>query len=541
VKPPYRDVTIGDLMTRLAEAQPNEDAFLCAGGPRYTFAALEHEARVIARGLMAIGVEPGERVVIWATNVPEWVVLLFAVAKIGAIIVAAHTASRARDIDYLLTHSGAGTIVTISRFRGQDYVAALREVGAHSGRIPTLKRLIHLGDEVPEGFVPYAHLRDLANQIDESLLDERAATISVDEPVNIQFTSGTTGLPKGVMLSSRGLVNNAAAIGQVLGLTPVDRLCLCVPMFHAFGYAVGVLGCYTHGACICLVDHFDPRRVLQTVERERCTALHGVPTMFLSELECPDFGRYDLTSLRTGIMAGAPCPAPVMRRVMTEMHLPEMTIAYGLTEASPGITMTPRDARFDERTETVGVALPDMEVSIVDPVTGVGLKPGERGELRVRGYNVMLGYYNDLEATHAVVDAEGWLHTGDEASVDHHGIYRITGRIKDVIISGGENIAPAEIENCLREHPDVADASAYGLSDAVLGERVAAAIRLEAGRDATHVTGDALIAWCRKRLAPFKVPSALRFVADFPMTASGKVQKFKLRDEHLQSMSVISG
>jgi fatty-acyl-CoA synthase len=263
--------------------------------------------------------------------------------------------------------------------------------------------------------------------------------------------------------------------------------------------------------------------------------------MFLSELECPDFGRYDLTSLRTGIMAGAPCPAPVMRRVMTEMHLPEMTIAYGLTEASPGITMTPRDARFDERTETVGVALPDMEVSIVDPVTGVGLKPGERGELRVRGYNVMLGYYNDLEATHAVVDAEGWLHTGDEASVDHHGIYRITGRIKDVIISGGENIAPAEIENCLREHPDVADASAYGLSDAVLGERVAAAIRLEAGRDATHVTGDALIAWCRKRLAPFKVPSALRFVADFPMTASGKVQKFKLRDEHLQSMSVISG
>jgi fatty-acyl-CoA synthase len=537
----YRDVTVGDLLTRLAEALPNNDALLCAGGPRYTFAALEHEARVIARGLMAIGVERGERLVIWATNVPEWVVLQFAVAKIGAILVAAHTASRARDIDYLLTQSGAGTIVTISGFRGQDYVATLRDVGAHSGHIPTLKRLIHLSDEAPDEFVPYTRLRDLANQIDESLLDDRAAKISVDEPVNIQFTSGTTGLPKGVMLSSRGLVNNAAAVGQVLGLTPVDRLCLCVPMFHAFGYAVGVLGCYTHGACVCLVDHFDPRRVLQTVERERCTVLHGVPTMFLSELECRDFDRYDLSSLRTGVMAGAPCPAPVMRRVMTDMHLTEMTIAYGLTEASPAITMTPRHASVSERTETVGVALPEMEISVVDPITRLDLKSGERGELRVRGYNVMLGYYNELDATRSVLDPEGWLYTGDEAIMDHHGVYRITGRTKDVIISGGENIAPAEIENCLREHPDVADASAYGLSDPLLGERVGAAIRIQAGKDTKHVTGDALIAWCRKRLAPFKVPTAIRFVTDFPMTPSGKVQKFKLRDDHRQAVSLISG
>jgi fatty-acyl-CoA synthase len=541
VDPAYRDVTIGDLLTRLAEALPDHDALLYPGGPRYTFAALEREARVIGRGLIAIGVERGERVVVWATNVPEWVVLQFALAKIGAILVAAHTASRARDIDYLLTQSGAGTIVTISGFRGQDYLATLRDVGALAGRLPMLKRLIHVGEHAPDGFVPYPRLRDLANSIDESLLHDRANAISLDDPINIQFTSGTTGLPKGGVLSSRGLVNNAAAVGQVLGFTAADRLCLCVPMFHAFGYAVGVLGCYTHGACVCPVDHFDPRRVLQTVERERCTALYGVPTMFLSELECPDFGRYDLTSLRTGIMAGAPCPAPVMRRVMTDMHLPEMTIAYGLTEASPGITMTPRDAPFDERTETVGVPLPDMEISVVDPVTRRDVKPGQRGELRVRGYNVMLGYYNDPAATRATIDPSGWLSTGDEASVDHRGIYRITGRIKDVIISGGENIAPAEIENCLREHPEVADASVYGLPDALLGERVAAAIRLQGGDAAKDLTEDALVTWSRKRLAWFKVPSALRFVTDFPMTPSGKIQKFKLRDEHLQAMSVISG
>jgi len=530
----HRDVTVGNLLTRLAETQPNRDALVCSGGPRYTFAALEQEAQAIARGLMAIGVERGERIVVWATNVPEWVVLQFAAAKIGAILVGAHTASRGRDIDYLLTRSGASSIVVTPGFRGQDYVATLREIGALSGRIPTLKRLIHIGDGAPEGFVPYARLRDLARTIEDASLDNREARISADDPVNIQFTSGTTGLPKGVMLSSRGLVNNAAAVANVMGFSPADRLCLCVPMFHAFGYAVGVLGCYTHGACVCLVDHFDPRRVLQMVERERCTALHGVPTMFLSELECPKFDRYNLTSLRTGIMAGAPCPAPVMRRVMTEMHLPEMTIAYGLTEASPGITMTPRDAPFDERTETVGVALPDMEIGIVDPLTRVDVAPGDRGELRVRGYNVMLGYYNDADATRAVIDRDGWLYTGDEVRVDRRGVYRITGRIKDVIISGGENIAPAEIESCLREHAGVADAAVYGVPDSVLGERIAAAVRLEAREGVAVVTEDALIAWCRKRLAWFKVPAAVRLVTDFPLTPSGKVQKFRLREEHLQ-------
>ena len=531
---PYRDVTVGDLLTRLSTDLPDADALVYAGGPRHTFGTLEQEARTIARGLLAIGVEPGERVVIWATNVPEWVVLQFALAKIGAIIVAAHTASRARDIDYLLRRSGAGTLVTMSAFRGHDYLATLRDLGADAGRIPTLKRLILLGLDTPAGFLPYARLRDLADRVDESMLAHRATMTTPDDPVSIQFTSGTTGRPKGVMLSSRGLVNNAAAVGRVLGLTPADRLCLCVPMFHAFGYAVGVLGCYTHGASVCPVNHFEPRRVLQTIEREGCTVLHGAPTMFLSELESPDFGCFDLTSLRTGIMAGAPCPAPLMRRVMTEMHLPEMTIAYGLTEASPGITMTPRDAPLDQRTETVGTVLPEMDARIVDAVTRREVKPGERGELRVRGYNVMLGYYDDPEATRATIDADGWLYTGDEASVDERGLCRITGRLKDLIIRGGENIAPAEIEQCLREHADVADAVVYGVPDARLGERVVAAVRLAPGGDGRTVTDAELIAWCRKRLAPFKTPTEIRFMSEFPTTPSGKVQKFKLREAHAE-------
>ena len=530
--PPYRDVTVGDLLTRLSADLPDCDALLYADGPRYTFRALEQEARTIARGLLAIGVEPGERVIIWATNVPEWVVLQFALAKIGAIVVAAHTASRARDVEYLLTRSGAGTLVTMPGFRGHDYLATLQDLGAASGRVPTLERLIVLGADAPAGFLPYSRLRELADGVTESVLEQRAAMTTVDDPVNIQFTSGTTGMPKGVTLSSRGLVNNAAAVGGVLGLTPADRLCLCVPMFHAFGYAVGVLGCYAHGAAVCPVNHFDPRRVLHTIERERCTVVHGAPTMFLSALESPGFDSYDLTSLRTGIMAGAPCPAGLMRRAIAEMHLPELTIAYGLTEASPGITMTPRNASLDDRTQTVGSVLPEMDVSVVDAVARREVNAGDRGELRVRGYNVMLGYYDDPEATGAVIDADGWLYTGDEASVDERGLWRITGRLKDLIIRAGENIAPAEIEQCLREHADVADAAAYGVPDARLGERVAAAVRLAPRGERRPVTEAELIAWCRRRLAPFKTPAEIRFLPELPTTPSGKIQKFKLREAH---------
>jgi fatty-acyl-CoA synthase len=537
--PPYRDVTVGDLLTRLAEALPAREALVYADGPRYTFESLEREARTIARGLIALGVEPGERVVLWATNVPEWVVLQFALAKIGAILVTANTSLRSKDIDYLLRQSEAATLVTIRGFRDVSYVGALAEIGAlggTSGAIPTLKRCIYIGADPPAGYIPYDALRANAAQVSEADLDACARNVGVDAVINMQYTSGTTGFPKGVMLTSRNIVNNGHALGDGLGFTPADRLCVCVPLFHCFGCVIAVLGAYTHGACLSVVKSFDAKRVLEMIHRERCTAIYGVPTMFIAELECPDFAKYDLTSLRTGVMAGALCPEPLMRRVMTDMHLPEITIIYGMTESSPGITMTPRDSSIAQRSQTVGPALPELEVKIVDPATGATRAPGERGELCCRGYNVMKGYYNNPEATRAAIDADGWLHTGDEASMDPDGYFRITGRIKDLIIRGGENISPKEIEDRLREHPAVADAYVYGIPDAYFGEAVAAAIRLKpdaAGIAASEkAISEQLIAWCARTLAKFKVPKYVRFVSEFPMTASGKIQKYKLREQH---------
>jgi fatty-acyl-CoA synthase len=534
-QPPYRDVTIGSLLTFLSRAQPAHDALVYAGGPRITFDALEREARTIARGLIAFGVAPGERVVLWATNVPEWVVLQFALAKIGAILVTANTSLRARDIDYVLRQSEAATLITIRGFRDVDYVNELGPINdlvGPSGKIPTLRRCIFIGEGTPEGFTPYTALRAAAARMSEETLDARGRAVGLDDVINMQYTSGTTGFPKGVMLTSRNLVNNGYALGELLGYTPADRLCLCVPLFHCFGCVIGVLGTYTHGGSLCVVEAFDPKRVLEMVHTERCTALYGVPTMFIAELEHPDFATYDLTSLRTGVMAGSLCPEPLMRRVMTEMHLPEMTIAYGMTESSPCITMTPRNASIAQRTQTVGPVLPELEVKIVDPATGVECAPGERGELCCRGYNVMTGYYNNPDATRAAIDAGGWLHTGDEAAMDPDGYFRITGRIKDLIIRGGENIAPKEIEDRLREHPAVADAYVYGVPDSFFGEAVAAAVRLKPDATSCEVCAEELTGWCSSTLPKFKVPRYVRFVSAFPMTASGKIQKYKLRDEH---------
>jgi fatty-acyl-CoA synthase len=529
-RPPYRDVTVGGLLTLLADALPSGRALLYAHGPRYTFAELDAEARLVARGLIAQGVQPGERVVLWATNVPEWIVLQFALAKIGAVLVTANTSLRSRDIDYLLRQSQAATLITIQGFRDVDYVAELAAIGVGRGAFPALERLVFIGDRAPAGFAPYPVVRADGASVPEARLQALEAAVGLDDVINMQYTSGTTGFPKGVMLSSRNIVNNAHALGAMLGFSPADRLCLCVPLFHCFGCVIGVLGAFTHGACLCPIEAFDAGQVLATVERERCTALYGVPTMFLAELEHADFATRDLTSLRTGVMAGSLCPEPLMRRVMADMHLPEITIAYGLTEASPGITMTPRDASVAQRSQTVGVVLPELEVKIVDPVRGVPVPPGQGGELCVRGYNVMKGYYNNPEATAAAIDADGWLRTGDEASLDPDGFVRITGRIKDLIIRGGENISPKEIEDCLREHPAVADAYVYGVPDDYFGEVVAAAVRLT-GAGASTPAGE-LTDWCAARLARFKVPKYVRFVSEFPMTASGKIQKYRLRDAH---------
>ena len=527
--PEFRDVTVGDLLTRLAASLPDNDALVYAGGPRYSFSTLEREVRAIARGLAAIGVEQGERVVVWATNVPEWVVLQFALAKIGAILVTANTSLRAHEIDYLIRQSEAATLVTIRGFRDVDYLAELGKTAAVGG----LKRIIYIGADSPTPvggpkWLPYGDLYRAGGLMSDADLDARGRQVGVDDVINMQYTSGTTGFPKGVMLSSRNIVNNGHALGRELAYTAADRLCLCVPLFHCFGCVIGVLGAYTHGACLCVVEAFDPKKVLEMIHRERCTALYGVPTMFIAELESRDFRTYDLTSLRTGVMAGALCPEPLMRRVMTDMHIPEITIAYGMTESSPGITMTPRDSTIVNRSQTVGIVLPELEVRIVDPATGAPKAAGERGELCCRGYNVMKGYYNNPDATRAAIDAEGWLHTGDEGSIDAGGYVRITGRIKDIIIRGGENIAPKEIEDRLREHPEVADAYVYGMPDEFFGEAVAAAVR----RKSDGVTAEELTAFCADTLARFKVPRYVRFVSEFPMTASGKIQKFKLREAH---------
>jgi len=540
-QPPFRDLTLGDLLTRLGRALPDRDAVVYAQGPRWTFRELEQEARTIARGLVALGVSPGERVVVWATNVPEWVVLQFALAKIGAILVTANTSLRARDIDYLLRQSEAATLVTISGFRDVDYVAELGKIGATSGTIATLKRIVAVGEATatalaavagpsdPVVVVRYADIASHAARTLETHLDTLGQAVVPDTVINMQYTSGTTGFPKGVMLSSRNILNNGFACGEVLGYTQDDRLCLCVPLFHCFGCVIGVMGAFTHGACLCVVEAFDPKRVLEMIHRERCTALYGVPTMFIAELEHPEFSSYDLTSLRTGVMAGSLCPESLMRRVMRDMNLSEITIAYGLTEASPVITMTPRASTVEQRSQTVGVLLPEVEARIVDPETRRVRATGERGELCTRGYHVMKGYYNNPEATRAAIDADGWLRTGDEASVDADGYFRITGRIKDLIIRGGENIAPKEIEDRLREHQAVADAYVYGVADAYFGEAVAAAIRL---KPQSQAGPEDMVAWCASSLAKFKVPKYVRFVQEFPMTASGKIQKYKLRADH---------
>ncbi len=537
MQPPFRDVTVGSLLTHLAEALPGREALVYShAGERWTFRALDDEARLVARGLVAHGVKRGDRVAVWATNVPEWIVLQFALAKIGAVLVTVNTALRAQEIEYLLRQSDTSLLFTIGGFRGVDYLAELRSIAAIGGaaserlaRLPHLRHVIYIGRECPDDLMPYEALRESASEVRDSEIDPFESAVGLDDVINMQYTSGTTGFPKGVMLSSRNIVTNGYWLAQGLAFTPADRLCLCVPLFHCFGCVIGVLGAYTHGACLCVVESFDARRVLETIERERCTALYGVPTMFLAELEDPEFERFDLRSLRTGIMAGALCPEPLMRQVIDRMHLPEMTIAYGLTEASPGLTQTPRDADLTERTQTVGRVMPEIEVRIVDPATGENLPCGERGELWARGYVVMRGYYNMPDQTAAAITPDGWLRTGDQASIDTAGNVRITGRIKDLIIRGGENVAPKEIEDALRQHPAVADVSVYGISSDFFGEEVAAAIRRRLGM---AIEAADLMAFCEARLARFKVPRHIRFVDSFPMTASGKVQKFKLREAH---------
>ncbi|HXG64309.1 MAG TPA: AMP-binding protein [Blastocatellia bacterium] len=541
----YRDVKVGELLALLARDYPQHEALVYPDrGLRYNFSHLEWLARQTAKGLLSLGIGPGDRVALWAPNIPEWVVLQFALAKIGAVLVTVNTSLRAPEVEYLLRQSESSTLITVAGFRDIDYVQTIYEIipelrnaeeGAlHAMKFPFLRNVIYIGDDHPAGMIPYDTLLARSEQVGDERLDALARMQSLDDVINMQYTSGTTGFPKGVMLTHRNIVNNAYWLGEGLAFTPEDKLCVPVPFFHCFGCVIGVLGAYTHAVTLVPLEWFDPLRVLQYVEQERCTALYGVPTMFIAELEQLDYHNFDLSSLRTGIMAGALCPEPLMRKVMGRMNLTEMTIAYGLTEASPGITLTPRHDPIELRTQTVGRVLPGLEVKIIDPATGAEVPPGQPGELCCRGYNVMEGYYNNPRATAEAIDPQKWLHTGDQATIDENGYVRITGRIKELIIRGGENISPKEVEDLLRQHAKIADVYVYGVPDDKYGEAVAAAIRLKPNETATP---EEIQKFCENRIARFKIPRHIRFVDSFPMTASGKVQKFKLREMHVKEFS----
>lgn len=534
----FKDICVGALLTHLAKRFPQQEVLVYPHlKRRWTFAELEAWANRLARGFMALGVEKGDRVAVWATNVPEWIVLQFALAKIGAILVTVNTQLRANELEYLLGQSESSALIATGGYKDIDYLEtvftilpSLRETGQISpvnSKLPSLRRIVHIGSQSHPGITPFSEIERAAPKISTEEFQTRQASLEIDEVINMQYTSGTTGFPKGVMLTHRNILNNGYWLGKGLAYAPSDRLCLSVPLFHCFGCVIGVLGAFTHGTTIAAVEFFDPLKVLETIEWERCTAVYGVPTMFLAMLEHPEFKKFNLTTLRTGVMAGAPCPESLMRRVISEMHIPEMTIAYGMTESSPGITHTSRYDDLVHRCSTVGKVLPEVEVQIIHPWTGQRLGLNELGEVCCRGYNVMKGYYKNPEETKKAIDAEGWLHTGDQGSLDEDGYVRVTGRIKEIIIRAGENIAPKEIEELILTHPKVSDAAVFGIPNEKLGDEVAAAIKLKPGENSSFKE---IQSFCKGKIASFKIPSTICFTEIFPTTASGKIQKYKLRE-----------
>src|SRR6202790_818453 len=543
---PISSSLLGDVLARQAAQYPDRDALIYPElGLRWTFRQLEELAQTCARGLASLGIRKGERVALWSTNLPEWVMLFFGLAKIGAVMVTVNTLLRKHEVEYLLSQSESCTLILSAGFRDVDYAETLYEIvpelrnhnpeaQLHSAKLPSLRHVVFLGEEAPGGMITYKQVQTLGKEAPDDLLSGIA--LDVHDVINIQYTSGTTGFPKGAMLSHHNIVHNGHWIGHTQRFSAEDRVCLPVPFFHCFGCVLGILGAYTWGAAIVPLTSFDPETVLHAVASARCTALYGVPTMYIAELEHPSFGKYDLSSLRTGIMSGAPCPESLMRRVIHDMHLPEITIAYGLTEASPVVTMTEIDDDMTRRTQTVGKPLRGAEVKIVDRDTGEPMPCGETGELWVRGYLVMKGYYNKPEATREAITDDGWLRTGDLASQDADGYLKIRGRKKEMMIRGGENIYPREVVEFLRSHPKISDVAVYGVPHRKFGEEVAAAIRLKQGASSTP---EEIAAFCKGQIASFKIPKYIQFVSEFPQTASGKLQKYKLQERALQDFPAL--
>ena len=517
---PLLGETIGANLERTVERLPDHEALVSRHqGQRYTYAQLNDTVDVVARGLLDLGVEVGDRVGIWSPNCSEWVFVQFATAKVGAILVNINPAYRTSELEYVLRQSACRLLVAAESFKTSDYRSMVEEV---ADRLPALRKIIFLGTE------SWDMLVTAGQSVGLDRLRARQAGLGFDNPINIQYTSGTTGFPKGATLTHHNILNNGYFVGQACGYTEADRVCIPVPFYHCFGMVLGNLGSTTHGATMVIPEAaFDPLAVLQTVEQERCTSLYGVPTMFIAELDHPDFNRFDLSSLRTGIMAGAPCPVEVMKRTISSMHMDEVTICYGMTETSPVSTQTAADDSLDRRVGSVGRVHPHVEVKIVDPATGATVERGIPGEFCTRGYSVMLGYWDEPARTAEAVEPAGWMHTGDLATMDADGYLNIVGRIKDLIIRGGENVYPREVEEYLYTHPDVADVQVIGVPDSIYGEEIMAWVKV---REGATLTEDDVREYCRGRIAHFKVPRYVRFTDEFPMTVTGKIQKFKMRE-----------
>ena len=540
---PLIEQTIGDFFADMVARDPDREALVSVHqGRRYTYAQLQSEARRLASALLQQGLAPGDRVGIWSHNNAEWVLMQLATAQAGLVLVNINPAYRTSELEYALNKVGCKLLVTMARFKTSDYLGMLRELAPEwqhqqpgqlgAVKLPHLNTVVWI-DQAGQGADEPGLMRftDLGARGDpeDPRLAEVAGTLKATDPINIQFTSGTTGFPKGATLTHRNILNNGFFIGECMKLTPEDRLCIPVPLYHCFGMVLGNLACVTHGATIVYPnDGFDPLTVLQTVQDERCTGLHGVPTMFIAELDHPRFAEFDLSTLRTGIMAGSPCPTEVMKRVVEQMHLREITIAYGMTETSPVSCQSSTETPLDKRVSTVGQVQPHLEIRIIDPDTGATVSIGERGEFCTRGYSVMHGYWGDAAKTREAIDADGWMHTGDLATMDAEGYVNIVGRIKDMVIRGGENIYPREIEEFLYRHPMVQDVQVVGVPDQKYGEELCAWIIAKPG---TSPTEDDIRAFCRGQIAHYKVPRYIRFVTSFPMTVTGKIQKFKIRDE----------
>jgi fatty-acyl-CoA synthase len=538
--------TIGGHFDRIVERHGARDALIVRHqNIRWSYRELQRQVDAFAAGLIALGLKPGERVGIWSPNNAEWVVTQFATAKAGLILVNINPAYRLAELEYALNKAGCVALITASRFKSSDYIGMLRDLAPelasaspgnlHAARLPDLRLVITIGDESHAGMVPFGDVAGLGGDAERRRLGFLADTLQFDDAINIQFTSGTTGHPKGATLTHHNILNNGFFIARAMKFTEADRLCIPVPLYHCFGMVLGNLACLTHGAAMIYPSEgFEPLAALEAVEAERCTALHGVPTMFIAEMDHPEFRRFDLSSLRTGIMAGSPCPIEVMKRAVETMHLDQITIAYGMTETSPVSFQSSTDDPLDRRVSTVGRIQPHVEVKIVD-VEGRVVPRGMTGELMTRGYPVMLGYWNDPERTAESIDAAGWMKTGDLATIDDEGYCNIVGRIKDMVIRGGENVYPREIEEFLYRHPKIQDVQVIGVPDKRFGEELCAWVKL---REGEQVTPEDIQKFCQGQIAHYKIPRYIKFVDAFPMTVTGKVQKFLMREEMIRELGL---